>query len=208
MNKKLKKGLLIVFEGIDGCGKSTQAKLAFEYVKSLGYNAVALKEYTDGHWGRKIRELSIKGRENVTPYQEFELFLKDRMEDVEENIKPALESRKIIILDRYYFSSMAYQGGRGVDVQMIQKENEKFSPIPDIVFYIKINIDSGLNRISSNRQNQFDDFEKKTFLKKVKHIFDNMNFDYLIAIDGDRDINAIQQDIKSHIDKLIEKYSV
>ena len=131
MSKKLKKGLLIVFEGIDGCGKSTQAKLAYDYVKSLGYEAIALKEYTNGKWGQKIRELSLKGRDNVTAFQEFELFLKDRMEDVELNIKPALESKKIIILDRYYFSSMAYQGGRGLDVKMIQEENEKIAPVPD-----------------------------------------------------------------------------
>jgi len=204
MSKKLKKGLLIVFEGIDGCGKSTQARLAYEYVINSGYEAIALKEYTNGKWGQKIKELSQKGRENVTPYGEFELFLKDRIEDVELNIKPALESKKIIVLDRYYFSSMAYQGGRGLDVKMIREENEKISPIPDMVFYIRVDINTGLKRIFSNRKNQFDDFEKKTFLKNVVQIFDNMKFNYLITINGDREVDTIHQEIKSHIDKLIK----
>jgi dTMP kinase len=207
MSKKLKKGLLIVFEGIDGCGKSTQARLAYEYVINSGYEAIALKEYTNGKWGQKIKELSQKGRKNVTPYEEFELFRKDRIEDVELNIKPALRSKKIIILDRYYFSSMAYQGGRGLDVKMIQEENEKIAPIPDMVFYIRVDINTGLKRIFSNRKNQFDDFEKKTFLKKVVQIFDNMKFDYFITINGDREVDTIHQEIKSHIDKLIKKYS-
>ena len=147
MTNKLKKGLFIVFEGIDGSGKSTQARMAYEYVKELGYGAVALKEYTDGPWGQKIKELSIKGRDSVTPYQEFEYFLEDRKEDVELNINPALERKDIIVLDRYYYSSMAYQSANGLDKNMIQEENEKIAPQPDMVIYVQVDVDLGLKRI-------------------------------------------------------------
>jgi len=75
-----------------------------------------------------------KHPDSLTPQQELELFHKDRRENVEKNLKPALQRRKIIILDRYYFSTIAYQGAKGIDPNWIQTVNEEFAVRPDLVF--------------------------------------------------------------------------
>lgn len=79
---RLSRGLLITIEGIDGVGKTTQAKILAEYLRGKGYDVEQLREPTNGFWGKKIKNLTKHGR-NVTPKEECEWFLKDRMEDVQ-----------------------------------------------------------------------------------------------------------------------------
>ncbi|MCP8310143.1 MAG: dTMP kinase, partial [Candidatus Methylarchaceae archaeon HK01M] len=102
--KVLKKGLLIAIEGIDGAGKTTNAELLRNVLHKDGYSVTLLHEPTEGKWGKKIAELAMKGLDDINPETEFELFCKDRREDVENNIKPALKRRDIVIMDRYYLS--------------------------------------------------------------------------------------------------------
>ncbi len=106
---RLKKGVLIVFEGVDGAGKSTQARLLYERLTKAQFEAELSKEPTEGTWGKKLRKLIEEGRGDVGPQEELEWFIKDRFQHVKEIIKPGLEKNKIIILDRYYFSTIAYQ---------------------------------------------------------------------------------------------------
>src|SRR3990172_628978 len=105
---RLKKGLLVVIEGIDGSGKSTLAAALKEYLQGRGIPVVASKEPTDGFWGKRIKSLRYMGEmENgdaqrpVTPREELELFINDRKEHVEKVIKPALKEKKLVLLDRY-----------------------------------------------------------------------------------------------------------
>src|SRR4030042_5497767 len=107
----LKKGLLIVFEGIDGAGKSTQARLLLRKVRAIGCEAISFREPTRGKWGRAIKRMA-KTAGSLTPEEELDLFIKDRKENVRNNIKPALSGRKVVILDRYYYSTIAYQGAK------------------------------------------------------------------------------------------------
>ena len=106
-------GLFIVLEGIDGTGKSTQTQRLATYFSALGWEVVLSREPTDGPWGKKLRESATTGR--LEPEQELEYFLLDRKEHVENLILPSLKDDKVVILDRYYFSTMAYQGCRGFD---------------------------------------------------------------------------------------------
>ena len=124
------KGKLIVIEGIDGSGKSTLAENLSQALSKLGHDCVRLKEPTNGFWGQKIRTMLTQHQE-ITPEQEFEWFLNDRKEDVVNNILPSLQNGKIVILDRYYFSSVVYQSIRGIDRNTILKANTAFSPLPD-----------------------------------------------------------------------------
>ena len=94
-------GLFIVFEGIDGTGKSTQVRLLTEKLKKLGYAVVATREPTDGPYGQKIRELFLD-RNTVSQDEELELFMADRAQHVEQVIAPALSDGRIVISDRYY----------------------------------------------------------------------------------------------------------
>jgi dTMP kinase len=106
-----KPGLFIVLEGIDGCGKSTQVELLAKRLSRRGKKVVTLSEPTAGRWGQKIRE-AARHKDSLSPAEELELFIKDRKEDIKNNIKPALESGQIVILDRYFYSTLAYQGAR------------------------------------------------------------------------------------------------
>ncbi len=130
----LKKGVLIAFEGVDGAGKSTQARLLYERLTKAQFEADLSKEPTEGTWGKKLRKLIEEGRGDVGPQEELEWFIKDRFQHVKEIINPGLLNNKIIILDRYYFSTIAYQGALGVDPREIEKKNGEFAPEPTCFF--------------------------------------------------------------------------
>jgi len=126
--KRNDQGILIIFEGIDGSGKTLQAKRVTNWLKQKGLPVVSFSEPTLGKYGKKLREIMHYGRHNLTPPEELDLFLKDRQEDVQYNILPALKQNFIIIMDRYYYSNVAYQSALGIDVNVIQALNEKIAP--------------------------------------------------------------------------------
>ncbi len=151
----LKRGILIAIEGIDGAGKSTQAKILKERLEKRGFEVVLLKEPTSSKWGKKIKEIS-KNTESIDPYEELKLFIKDRKLNVRKNILPALEDKKIVIVDRYYISTIAYQGARGIDKETIREMNESFAPKPDIIFILDIHPEESLQRIKREREILFE----------------------------------------------------
>jgi dTMP kinase len=163
----LERGVLIAIEGIDGAGKSTQAALLRDLLVARGYDVASFKEPTGSEAGKKIRELGRSGRK-VPVLMEFELFLEDRRFDVSNNILPALKAKKVVVIDRYYHSSMAYQGARGMDPKVIEDANLKFSPRPDLVVFLDISVPTAESRIHS-RNEAPDHFEQR--LTKVREIF-------------------------------------
>ena len=123
-----RRGWLIVFEGIDGTGKSTQCKEMEVYLNKIGTPVARFREPTDGIWGQKIRKILTVGRGDVTREEELSWFIEDRREDVKNNIVPALSLNKVVLLDRYYYSTAAYQGALGLAPESILRENEIFAP--------------------------------------------------------------------------------
>jgi dTMP kinase len=105
----MNKGLLIVFEGIDGTGKSTQMLLLARYLREKGLVVIETREPTNGQFGQKIRAL-YTNRNGISPEQELELFLADRREHVQNVLAPALREGKVVLCDRYFLSTAAYQG--------------------------------------------------------------------------------------------------
>ncbi len=174
-------GKLIVFEGIDGVGKTSMCKYLLEYIKVRGYPAVYLKEPSEGEYGQKIREMARSGI-RMDPLSEYELFMKDRRENVEKNIIPALMEGKLVILDRYYFSTMAYQGAVGLSVDKIRMENEEFAPVPDLLFLLELSVDESLKRITGKRGDVTDAFETREYLLKVQRIFEQLNDPYIVRV--------------------------
>ena len=188
---KSRKGALIVFEGIDGAGKSTQAKLLFERLKKAGFDAVLSREPTGGEWGRKLRGLIESGRGRTTPEEELDWFIKDRFQHVEALIRPSLKEGKIIVLDRYYFSTMAYQGALGLDPWDIERRNREFAPEPDLLFLIEIPPQKGLQRIKEARDKGTDSFERENYLFRVSQIFNSLNKPFLHRLSGDGSIQGL-----------------
>ncbi len=168
MSNEMKKGFLIVIEGIDGTGKSTQVRWLGEWLASAGRDVVVSREPTDGPWGSRLRESAASGR--LSPEDELRCFLNDRREHVAEKIAPALAAGKVVILDRYYFSTMAYQGARGFDPAEIRRMNEEFAPVPDLLLILDLDVGVAHARIGS-RGDSTNEFEKRESLERCREIF-------------------------------------
>ncbi len=161
-------GVLVALEGIDGSGKSTQAKLLSAWAEGLGFEVVSTREPTTGKWGRRIRESSVTKR--MSARDELAAFVNDRREHVKLELEPALERGAFVIVDRYYYSSVAYQGARGLDPMKVLELNRSFAPMPDAVFLMELEPRVSLARIQSRGAGQ-DLFESLEALTKAREIF-------------------------------------
>lgn len=195
------KGLFIAFEGIDGTGKSTQLTLLAEYLRSLRYEVVETREPTDGPFGRQIRELYID-RGRCTPEEELELFIRDRKEHVAAVIAPALAAGKVVLTDRYYFSTAAYQGAAGCDPEKIFTANN-FAPEPDMVVLLTMAPEVSVQRIEQMRGESLNDFEQLGQLHKVAELFTSFTQDCIVRIDATRPVAQVQDDIREAVQPLL-----
>ena len=139
--------MLINLEGIDGCGKSTQSQFLMDKFESNNEKTILLKEPTNGKYGQKLWEM-LSGKIEATTEEILELFVLDRKEHVNQKIKPALDDGMIVLMDRYYYSTMAYQSAAGIDVNRIRRDNE-FAPKPDIVLIFDLPADLAMRRVRS-----------------------------------------------------------
>lgn len=177
------RGFFIVVEGIDGTGKTTLARNIYQRLENKGFSAIFTFEPTDGPWGRMLRQsFSAPGR--LTSKEELELFIKDRKEHVGKIIRPSLEQGKIVVCDRYYFSTMAYQGARGLDPEEIRKTNETFAPVPDLVLLLELDPEEAIKRIRESRGELPDNFEQLEYLKKVAGVFKDLSAPFVERIDA------------------------
>ncbi|WP_141333354.1 dTMP kinase [Myxococcus sp. AB025B] len=174
-------GFLLAIEGIDGAGKTTQAAKLAERLGEAGVDVVRTKEPTDGPWGRKLRESATSGR--LSAEDELDYFIRDRREHVEQCISPAMEAGKLVIVDRYYFSTVAYQGARGMDLQELLRLNESFAPPPNLLIILQVSPHVGLQRIRQ-RGDKANHFETAGALERVAKIFAGLEFKDLRRIDG------------------------
>ena len=197
------KGLLIVLEGIDGTGKTTMAKRLAEWLNGNGHPAIRLKEPTDGPFGRRIRALARDGRHTVSPQEELELFIQDRIENCRDHIRPALEKGQCVVLDRYYFSSAAYQGALGLDPETILKRNEEIAVVPDLVLLMDMPVKAGLERISMVRKSAHDHFEGEGYLEKVRTIFLGVRRPFIRIVDASQDPESVFREIVGTVSPLL-----
>ncbi|HIJ91485.1 MAG: dTMP kinase [Desulfobulbaceae bacterium] len=196
-----RKGLLIAFEGIDGTGKTTQIELLAEVLRQRGLSVVTTREPTDGQYGRKIRQL-YKNRKSVTPEEELALFLDDRREHVAQVIAPALDRGQVVLTDRYYYSTAAYQGAAGHDPQKIIAVNELFAPVPDMVIMLEVPVSLGVHRVEKLRGEILNDFEQEETLARVAGIFAALKAANIRRIDGTGSAGAVHALIMENVTEL------
>jgi dTMP kinase len=201
---RLKKGLLIVFEGIDGAGKSTQARLLLRKLQAIGCEVVSFREPTRGKWGRAIKRMA-KSAGSLTPKEELDLFIRDRRENVRKNIKPALAAKKVVILDRYYFSTIAYQGAKGIDPDYVRRLNERFAVKPHLVFILDIAAGRGLGRIR-NRKRKDLLFERERYLARVRRIFGGFHGRKFVHMDAIRPKEELAEEIFARLLPLLRRW--
>lgn len=170
--------MLINLEGIDGCGKSTQTKLLQKKLEELGENTVILKEPTNGPHGQKLWDV-LHGKRKATNEEILEFFILDRKQHVNEKVQPALDDSTIVLMDRYYYSSMAYQVAGGLDIEDIRNKHN-FAPDPDIVLIFDLPVSTALERVRGH--SEADEFEKEEHLEKVREAYLNLESDPLVRI--------------------------
>ena len=137
----------------------------------------------------------------MTPERELELFVKDRRENVERNLEPALRAGKVVVLDRYYFSTVAYQGAKGLDPVRIRRLNERFAPRPDLVFILDLDPEAGLARIAG-RGRRDELFEREDYLARVREIFRSFRGRRFVPLDAGRGKRALGRDIWERVRRL------
>jgi dTMP kinase len=184
----LAKGVLIAFEGIDGTGKSTQAKLLAQWAMAQDLEVIQTREPTTGPWGLKVRNSKLTGR--LEPDEELECFLNDRREHVRDVIAPALERGALVIVDRYYYSTVAYQGARGIDPPTLLARNREFAPVPDLVVLMDLDPRQGLERIGTRGAGR-DAFESAATLTAAQAIFDTMREPHVAHFDATQSVGDL-----------------
>lgn len=198
----MKRGILIVFEGLDGCGKSTQLQRAAATLEASGEAVVVTREPTDGPWGRRIRAMA-KTAEPVAPETELEWFFEDRREHMREIVEPAIAAGQIVLSDRSYISTVAYQGARGLDPAKILADSEAEFVRADRVLIFEVSPTVGLARVAARGGELEPAFENLEFQKKVADVFAQLDTSFkvrgLVRIDADRSEEAIEQEVREVI---------
>ncbi len=188
------RGCLVVFEGIDGSGKSTQIQLLAQYLRARGITVTTDYEPTRGPWGMKIREAAMAG-DRLDLEEEINCLLQDRREHVRDLVEPALARGEWVLLDRYYLSMMAYQGASGVPVEDIREWNEAFATVPDIAFWLDVPLEVAVERMRT-RGGVADAFEREPFLQACMDIYSAMEMPWLHRVEADAGIDETQARIR------------
>lgn len=168
---RVKRGSLVAFEGIDGCGKSTQCERLARALGARGVDVVQTREPTDGPFGRRIRSMARSGAP-VAREEELAWFVEDRRAHVRDEIEPALARGAVVLCDRYFHSTVAYQGARGFDPWQLLADSEREFPSPDLVLYFAIDVRAALARVRARGGPPEPAFERADFLERVAAIFE------------------------------------
>ena len=207
----MKNSLFIVIEGIDGSGKSEIVKMLHNYLfsRSKKYRILTTREPTNGTYGSRIRQMLRDEKDPKSSKSRLmELFIKDRDEHLNKSILPFLSNSSeqevnIVICDRYYYSTIAFQGAQGLDIKGIIAENKKFTK-PDIAFILDVEPSIALERIKSREKEKF---EQLSFMKNIRENFlrlPQLLDDNIKIIDSSKVLNEVFDDVAKEVDKILD----
>ncbi|MBS7623227.1 dTMP kinase [Candidatus Bathyarchaeota archaeon] len=192
-------GVFIVIEGIDGAGKTLHSKNLCIQLHRRGFDTRYTTEPSEGFIGGLLRR-EFLNRTKIPPEMETLLFAADRFEHVQNVILPALGQNKIVVSDRYYYASIAYQGAQGVGVDWIRTVNS-FAPKPDLALYLDVPVDLALSRIHRKKSLM----ENVELESRVREIYlDMVKRNELTYVDGNRSVEAVDRDV---LDLTLKKIS-
>jgi dTMP kinase len=165
----LSQGILVAFEGIDGSGKTTQIYKVADYLRDRDYTVtVTHQPNPNSPFSRLITEKVKKHRDITSPEDELDWYTKDRAWDLEHNILPALDRKELVLVDRYYLSSAAYQGGLDAFTLEYVLERNSFARRPDLWLILDVPVQLGQNRLQHrDKKINHDQLEKAEFQEKV-----------------------------------------
>ena len=190
----------ITFEGIDGCGKSTQAKLLLEYMNKSGVETILVREPGGTNISESIREILLHSSSGqMGDRTESLLMTASRAQLTQEVIIPNMDQGKFVIADRYSDSTLAYQGGgRNLDIEWLIELNNyaTFTLLPDITFFVDIRSEEALRRLDSNKDRiEGEGIEFQARVRKTYHELAERFNDRYVILDGYSKINDIHQKV-------------
>lgn len=196
-------GVFIVVDGIDGAGKTTQVQRFTELFEKAGEAVVCSKEPTNGPWGKRIRESATGGRMELR--DELDAFVQDRTEHVQNLIQPSLDAGKIVIVDRYFYSTITYQGVRGGDVGELTRLMREGFPVPDVAFVLDLPAPLAVSRISDSRGDTPNEFENTDSLAAIRNLFLQLSEDCpeIKMIDSAVNEDQVSAQIAKHLESII-----
>lgn len=205
--------LLLTFEGIDGSGKSTQARLLDEHLQREGHETLLVREPGGTELSERIRSLLLEPSLNVQPMAELLLFSAARTQLVAEDIRPALEAGRIVICDRFYDSTTAYQGaGRSVaDPAWLQSFHHRVTGglVPDRTYLVELDPETAQARREEEGEGAEGDrmeAEDEDFYDRVAAAYATLaekHPDRIYRLDGHRSIEALHASIRSDVEGLL-----
>ena len=181
-------GYLIAIEGIDGSGKTTISRYVKNILNDFGIKASILKEPSDSKYGKMLKN----AKRRFPPEKELELFILDRIEDVEKNILPKLNSGISVIMDRYYYSNVAYQGALGIDPDEILRKNQEIAPKPDLTILLDLSPEKALERL--RRRKGLTPYEDINYLERVRRIYLNIKSDEIRVVNAEEPLNVVKEE--------------
>ena len=189
----------LAFEGIDGSGKTTQVLLLSHWLLSRGYNILVTEEPTREFITGYFVKIALRHKDKLPEAAYLLLFLVDRMNHIKNRIMPALDSGKVVISDRYHFSTLAYQTAQGIPREKIDgvlRVLEFEIPLPDLTILIDIPAEIALERLHRREKGIVDLYEKKEFLERVRENYLKLADEYdFMVIDGTEDPLSIHRKI-------------
>lgn len=207
MRTENKKGFFIVLEGGDGTGKTTQTKLISKHLEDKGFDSIVLTREPGGvDTAEKIRNIILN--ENIDPVTEALLFASARREHLVKKVMPALNEGKIVICDRFLYSSLAYQGyARDLGIDTVYNINSLAVEdcFPDLTIMLDLNAEEGIKRIFTNREDETNRLDKEglDFHSKVREGYKIVSEKYsneLVIVDASKSIEDVFEDIKAILD--------
>ncbi len=198
----MKSGTLVAFEGLDGSGKTTQVAALARALSNRGLGVVATKEPTDGPWGRRIRAMAASD-EHPGPDEELRWFVEDRREHVRTLIAPALSAGRVVVTDRYFLSTVAYQGARGHDPERLLRESEAEFPLPDLALVLELDPGSGLARVRRRGVAPEPAFEEHDYLERVAAIFRWIDRPWVTRVDASAGPDGVHARVMAAVERVL-----
>ena len=196
-----RQGVFLCVEGLDGCGKTTQTKLLVERLEKKGYDAIYTAEPSRGKIGSFIKKYCLHGETRVSSIVEALLFAADRFEHVEKEVIPALNEGKLVVSDRYVYSSLAYQGAAGLDLEWIEKINGH-AISPDLAVFIDVEPEIVIQRLKP-KKSVMENLETQRKVQEVYVKF--VEKGELVKIDGNKSKQEVADDILTVVLRFLGK---
>ncbi|MEM2914715.1 MAG: dTMP kinase [Candidatus Bathyarchaeia archaeon] len=194
-----KTDFFICIEGLDKSGKTTQSVLLVEALRKNGFDAAYTTEPSSGEIGKFIRTYVLRRKQRIPVAVEALLFAADRIEHIENEIKPMLRENKIVVSDRYLYSSLAYQGAVGLDLDWLLEIN-RLAPTPDLAIYLDVPLEVVSQRCKSEKSVM----EQPDIQRKVQEVYKRLVREgKMVPIDGNRPREVVAKDVQALVMKRL-----